>query len=230
MKCCPKCGVEKAAEDFPKDKSKKDGLYPMCKACRAPKTRAQYAANQHEERKRRKARYDANPEKFRAESRAFREANPEYFKSYLRTYYAENRVKWITYAANRDPGEVRAYGKAYREANREKVRAGVRDWHRRHPHVARQASYAYRAKIAALPKVENTLTSAEIDEILEFFDFRCGYCLVDLRTLPKGFVTLDHMQSVLRGGPNTAENVIPCCRSCNSRKKDRSMLLMASYL
>jgi len=226
-KTCTRCGKPKVLDDFPKDKSKKDGRYPVCKVCRSPLTKASYAAHQPEERTRRKARYDANPDKFRAESKRFREENPEYHQRYNADYYQTHKVQWKVYAKNRDQDRHRRTSAIYRNANREKVRAGVRDWFRRHPHVATLAANKYRARLA---QVENTLTVEQLEEILVYFDYRCGYCLVDLRTLPKGMKTWDHMLPLVRGGTNTRDNVIPCCKPCNSRKKDRHMALMVQYL
>lgn len=230
VKTCPKCQTPKSLDDFPKDKSKKDGRYPVCKVCRSPLTKASYAANQPQERVRRKARYHADPEKFRAESKAFREQNPEYMKDYLRTYYLENKAQLLADNKKRywlNPERKRAAKRIYNEANREKVRAGVRDWFRRHPHVSTLAGGRYRARLA---KVEDTVTAEQLAEILEFFEHRCGYCLVDLRELPKSLRTWDHMLPIVRGGSNTPENMIPCCKSCNSRKKDRHMALMVTYI
>lgn len=34
MKLCIRCNLEKKEDEFHKDKSKKDGLYPICKKCR----------------------------------------------------------------------------------------------------------------------------------------------------------------------------------------------------
>ncbi len=215
---------------FRRTESKKDGCYPVCKVCRSPLTKASYARHQPQERVRRKARYHADPEKFRAESKRFREEHPEYMREYLAAYYDANKT---TLNADRrarywsDPESERAYRRAYNEANREKVRAGVRDWFRRHPHVPTLEANKRRARLA---QVENTLTAEQIVELLEVFDYRCGYCLVDLRSLPKEFRTLDHMLPLVRGGSNTLDNVIPCCKPCNSRKKDRHMALMVQYI
>ena len=230
LKTCSKCLTPKALDDFPKDKSKKDGRYPVCKVCRSPLTKASYAAHQPEERKRRKARYDADPEKYRAASKVFREQNPAYVKDYFQKYHAEHRDSLNADRRARyweDPEAERAYRRTYSAANREKVRAVVRAWFRRHPHVSALAANKRRARWA---NVEDKLTEEQLDEILVFFDFRCGYCLTDLRTLPKHLRTWDHMLPIVRGGSNTPENVIPCCKSCNSRKKDRHMAFMVRYI
>ena len=102
----------------------------------------------------------------------------------------------------------------------------MRDWFRRHPHVPRLAANKRRASWAM---VEDTLTTEQLEEILEYFNHRCGYCLVDLRTLLSKLRTFDHIIAIKRGGANTQDNVIPCCKSCNSRKKDRPIFRMVSY-
>jgi 5-methylcytosine-specific restriction endonuclease McrA len=58
---------------------------------------------------------------------------------------------------------------------------------------------------------------------LAAFNHCCAYCLRGDRPL-----TMDHMNPISRGGLHTADNIIPACRSCNSKKGDRSILLMAS--
>ena len=229
LKTCIKCGP-KPISDFHKDSSRPDGLYPVCKACRKPLTTAQYASNQKEIRKRRKADYHANPETYRAESKAFRESHHEYFTDYLKSYYMSNKEALSIKGKERywaDPEKHRSASQSYRDSHREQVRAGVRDWFRRHPHAPRLAANKRRA---ALAKVEDTLTPEQLEETLEYFDYRCGYCLIDLRTLPKFFRTFDHLVAIKRGGSNTQDNVIPCCKYCNSQKKDRPVFVMVKFI
>jgi 5-methylcytosine-specific restriction endonuclease McrA len=45
----------------------------------------------------------------------------------------------------------------------------------------------------------------------------CQYCGVRA-----GDLTLDHVLPRSRNGPTSWENVVACCRSCNSRKRDRT--------
>src|SRR5262252_3059705 len=61
-----------------------------------------------------------------------------------------------------------------------------------------------------------TLTAMEWQAILEQYDNRCAYCGATGRLL-----TIDHKIPISRGGHHTKENVVPACRPCNSRKKDR---------
>jgi 5-methylcytosine-specific restriction endonuclease McrA len=230
FKVCSKCKHSQTLSCFQEDRSRKDGFYPVCKTCRSPLTKAQYAANQPVVRARAKVRYAENPEKHRAASKQFREENPEYTAAYSRAYHDAHRAELNAVRHTRywaDPERERAVKTAYRDANREKVREGVRDWFRRHPHASAQAATKRRAQLA---EVENTLTDEQILEILEVFNYRCGYCLVDLRTLPSHARTLDHMIPIRHGGGHTQENVIPCCRVCNARKRDRPITFMLKYV
>ncbi len=44
----------------------------------------------------------------------------------------------------------------------------------------------------------------------------CYYCKRDGLKL-----TIDHFMPLARGGAHAIRNLVPACRSCNSRKKDR---------
>jgi 5-methylcytosine-specific restriction endonuclease McrA len=233
LKTCLKCGPKPPLE-FHKDSSKSDGLYPVCKACRSASGKQQYASDPDRIRKRNRASYKKHAGKRREYSKSFRSAikqvKPGYLEAYNSSYYATNKEALSVKGKVRywsHPEKNRAASRSYREANPEKVREGVRDWFRRHPHVPRLAASKRRASRAM---VKDTLTPEQLEETLEYFDHRCGYCLVDLRTLPSRFRTFDHIIAIKRGGSNTQDNMIPCCKSCNSRKKDRPIFLMGRYL
>jgi 5-methylcytosine-specific restriction enzyme A len=61
----------------------------------------------------------------------------------------------------------------------------------------------------------DTLTTAQWIEKLRLSQGYCHYCtqFVGCQNL-----TLDHMMPITCGGDNSVENVVPVCRSCNSRK------------
>lgn len=46
----------------------------------------------------------------------------------------------------------------------------------------------------------------------------CVYCS---KPLEPGEVTIDHVKSLKQGGANEYSNLLPCCKSCNSRKGDK---------
>ena len=44
----------------------------------------------------------------------------------------------------------------------------------------------------------------------------CHYCR---QPTPPGDLTMDHIVPVSRGGKSTKSNVVPCCKECNTNKK-----------
>lgn len=123
----------------------------------------------------------------------------------------------------------------YGAANAEKIRARARAWAKnnpeRHAEIARTWSAANRAPCniklqkyrAALRGAPYSLTLEEWQSILEYFGHACAYCL---RTdLP---LSQDHVIPVSKGGGTTAENIVPACRPCNSRKGNRCVFFMVN--
>lgn len=53
---------------------------------------------------------------------------------------------------------------------------------------------------------------------------RCYYCGTE------GSMHADHLVPLNRGGPNTIDNMVPSCKSCNSRKHDRTEEEFRAYL
>ena len=45
---------------------------------------------------------------------------------------------------------------------------------------------------------------------------RCKYCR---RSFHPSELTMDHVVPVVRGGKSTRNNVVPCCKECNSQKR-----------
>ena len=60
-----------------------------------------------------------------------------------------------------------------------------------------------------------TLTGKQWIAILDHHNWRCAYC----RLAP--FTDLEHVVPIARGGGTTAENCVPACESCNSKKGAR---------
>lgn len=66
---------------------------------------------------------------------------------------------------------------------------------------------------------ESELTEKEWEFAVQYFDGRCCYCGVAMDKPKK-----DHIRPLNTGGALTRNNVIPCCGTCNSSKKDKEML------
>lgn len=131
--------------------------------------------------------------------------------------------------------------KADRLANPDKIRERKKLWHRLNadslrikyaakyqrlraekPEMLRDRSRGIqqrrRARMLGVP---HTLTEPEWAEIVELFDSRCAYCLRKVARPEQ-----DHVIAISRGGPHSAENIVPACRRCNGRKGERSVFTM----
>jgi 5-methylcytosine-specific restriction endonuclease McrA len=72
---------------------------------------------------------------------------------------------------------------------------------------------------SVLANVVATLTAEQWSTILADHNFRCAYCKKPFsKELP---ATQDHVTPLSKCGHHTADNVVPACKPCNSRKKDR---------
>jgi 5-methylcytosine-specific restriction endonuclease McrA len=76
-----------------------------------------------------------------------------------------------------------------------------------------------RALRMALPPAASTLTLAEWEEIKATHGHACVYCGRTDRPL-----TRDHVIPLSKGGHHTKENILPACRSCNSRRSNQDRL------
>lgn len=45
---------------------------------------------------------------------------------------------------------------------------------------------------------------------------KCYYCG---KNTPPNELTMDHIVPLIRGGKSTKNNIVPCCKECNNRKK-----------
>lgn len=66
---------------------------------------------------------------------------------------------------------------------------------------------------------ESKLTEKEWDFAIKYFNGRCAYCGVYTSNPTK-----DHIKPLNAGGKLSRDNIVPCCKSCNSSKKDNEML------
>ena len=91
-------------------------------------------------------------------------------------------------------------------------------WYAKSSLILRKLSLTRQAKYAS-----STFTFDQWLNILEVFDHCCAYCLRKDQKL-----TMDHVIPVSKEGEHTEENIVPACKSCNSRKNDRLIFTMLS--
>ena len=164
-----------------------------------------------------KKNYQKNKEHKKEYMKQYYRENKEYLKEQGRKFYWDNREKelaikkiWV-----KDNPE---YHKDYYKRNKDKKLEQNRKWYR----TEKGKSLSQRKKIRRqirFKNILNTLTSQEWLDLLEEYNYRCAYCGIefDCENLP----TKDHVIPISKGGDNTKENIVPACRSCNSKKHDK---------
>lgn len=195
-KTCTKCKVEKPLNEYDKRKDSGDGLRTNCTECRR-KEKSQY--------------YQDNRFEILAKEKAQHAENPGPARERAKQWYADNKErakKRIAEWAKANPERVLAYKKKYtlekqpawRKANRDKG-------------LAQQARR--RARKASVP----TGPKPTLKELLEMQNGKCAYC----ETKTPSIWHIDHVIPISRGGPDTADNVVAACASCNTSKGSKDV-------
>jgi 5-methylcytosine-specific restriction endonuclease McrA len=139
----------------------------------------------------------------------------------------------------KDPDRRRAYGRDWMRRNPEKAREAMRRWRQRHPdkhsaegrafyarhrarvdtrsrlyrqanpQVARAKWQNYRASRKAAP---GSFSGATWLSLVRSYRGRCAYCG------KASALVVEHRVPLSRSGTNEIANIVPACRSCNSRK------------
>ncbi|HUW46106.1 MAG TPA: HNH endonuclease signature motif containing protein [Dehalococcoidia bacterium] len=160
-------------------------------------------------------------------------------KAYFKRYYQEHRAKYLAHFKQwrqdnkdrdmeqhkqwrQDNKEYKTeYAKQYRQDNKEQVAENEkRYWQTEEGKAAKQRENI--ARRTRIERVANTLIAEEWLAILAQHNFQCVYCGCSLLNLFNR-ATRDHIIPISKGGGNTKENIVPACRSCNSKKHDKIM-------
>ena len=93
----------------------------------------------------------------------------------------------------------------------------LKEWGKNNPEKQRAIWQRGKAKRRARERLLiNTLTAQEWIDILKKYKFKCAYCGKEFTLFDRE--TKDHVIPISKGGNNTRENIVPACRSCNSKK------------
>lgn len=94
-----------------------------------------------------------------------------------------------------------AYAKAYQKAN---------------PDVPQRAKRKRRARIGGRESLH--ISQRDWLRLVRRYRHACFYCETP------GPLTMDHVVPISRGGRHAIGNIVPACRSCNSSKRDRTIM------
>ena len=80
----------------------------------------------------------------------------------------------------------------------------------------------HRRRLRVLQAPIGDFTQAQWIAMKALYRHCCVYCGQRMQRL-----TIDHITPLIKGGAHTASNIVPACRSCNSKKQDRAVLVPA---
>lgn len=123
----------------------------------------------------------------------------------------------------KDPEQIKVYMSEYNQKNRERENERSRLWasENREARKAIAKSSAHRRRVRDAGKANvrqavvdaGSVTPTDIMSLYVKAQNRCVYCARRTRSF-----TIDHVTPISRGGLHTTDNLIPCCKSCNSSK------------
>lgn len=169
-----------------------------------------------EPKKQRSSRWkDANRDRARARDRTRRTQNLEESRAKARKRIADkkqhvNALQRQWYAANKH--RVREKKNRKYAENPSYYIALQKEWMRLHPEY-NSIQYGKRRAREALA-LRNDFTMKQWRTMIDLVASCCVYCDRHMQRL-----TVDHLTPFVAGGSHTLWNILPACRSCNSKKK-----------
>lgn len=203
MKICPRCESKKPLEAF--------ASHAWCRECtkeynRERRQKPEIKAKEKEQSKKWMAEHPGYQNKWSKENRAKRRGyekkhflkNPQKRRDIEKNYRKNNKDKMATWPCMSREVRIKAERK-YVNTHREIIRAKV-------------ARYRISRK-----NVEGSHTLEEWAQKCKEYNYKCAYC----GKIPK-IISRDHVIPISKGGTDYISNLIPACRSCNSKKRNRT--------
>lgn len=162
-----------------------------------PENEARRKSKEHE-------RYLNQREIINARSIAWRKANRERNLITRRAWLARNRV-----SENRR-------SRVFKLAHPDSTKAILARWRKANPDKKREHDHRRRALLAGC--IVSDFTAAQWRALIEQYGNRCAYCGKKHDKLQQ-----DHVLALARGGNHTMSNIVPACKPCNAKKKDRTL-------
>jgi len=162
----------------------------------------------------------------------WREENKKHISKCNENNYQKNRENILKYKKDnypKDKERILEYAHNYYRGNKEKIGIKNKEWGKNNPGYHKQWQKTEKGKANSQrgqtlrrtreKNIINTLTSQEWLDILEENNYRCVYCGVEFNC--ENLPTKDHITPLSKGGDNVKENIVPACRSCNSKKNNK---------
>lgn len=160
-------------------------------------------------------------EKQRVYAKEHYRRNREVYLKRARVWYEEHREHCIERETKRNQtleGLKRRRG--YYHKNAAFYIQKTNEWRKNNPEKFRWSYRLYverrRARILNAP---GNFTTVDWLHKVEYHGWKCAYCRVGLT---QKSLTIDHKIPLSKGGSNWLANLIPACRTCNSKKGAKS--------
>ncbi len=147
-------------------------------------------------------------------------------RAYSAKYRAENKDKGKAYSA-KYRAENKEYFAQYYADNREYYAQHNSDWRQANPEKKRANDQRRRARKA---NAKGTFTADDWKARLAYHGYRCIYCGVEKSETKEGYLTMEHLIPLSRGGTNYPSNLAPSCKSCNCKKHTKTHFEFIEYL
>lgn len=159
--------------------------------------------------------YERHKSRYIEQSKKWIKQNPDKRKaSALKYYYSHKEQYDERQKGYRLDGRRKAAVSRYYAEHREEILSRKREYYRLHPEKV--AVYKARRK-ARMNLAEGDFTESEWLSLLSKWNRRCLACGSTEN------ITVDHVVPLAVGGTNYIDNLQPLCRSCNCRKKDKTI-------
>ncbi len=167
-------------------------------------TRKYYASHREERLEYHRELYLRNREAILKRNRNWQKKNKDKFYATAQKWRKKNHTK------------VLGWMRRWRAANRERIYAYQSKWYKDRPHKKIHEDGVRKSRKRLLPYED---CSAKI-KLLKIITKFCHWCCC---SLPAGTVTIDHVLPLNGGGHHINDNLVGCCKSCNSSKGDTAL-------
>ncbi len=206
-KICDKCKEDKSIFDFTKCNQSPDGFGYYCKSCRKKMKHKYYEANKERLLLKQHNYYFDHSDQVKTYQKKYGNLNKEKITERKKSYRTKNidaiKAKKVSYYLdNRDHilNKSHNYYLTMKDDDSFKIKRKIRK---------------YRRKTSE--KNAGHFTPTEWKEVLEKYGEACLHCG------STEHITIDHVIPLIKGGPNTKDNLQPLCLTCNCSKGTKTI-------
>lgn len=195
-------------------------MTPEERRAKNEKELARYHANKATIRAQRHAKYHADLAATHAKNAAYRDAHREQINAKQRERNVKFRQELRDWqAAYRTKNHTKLLERARRNAEKNRESRNARARLRQQANMPQFVEKNRKRRALKYNAGINDFTVRQWEEMKTAYDHRCVYCGRKMQRL-----TQDHITPLSKGGNHTYSNIVPACKSCNSKKHDGAVL------